>query len=291
MARRRDWREATSMTRTITTLLLSVVLGLTTIAAQKKTAPPRHRKPPDDIGKRINTPRPDARTVTFETREGTWMSVDVSPDGRTLVFDLLGDLYTLPIEGGVATAISRGPAYDHHPRFSPDGRLRRLHVGRRGHGEPLARECRRHEPSPDHRREDGVRPQRRVAARRRLPRRPTRRGQARGSAAQRVVAVPPAGRHGSEDHRRRRPQRGHRARRLAGREVHLLRRTAPALLVRARPARRACGRSSATTDDQRAHDVDQRDRRRGASGDLARWADAGLHQPPRRGHRAGGAHA
>ncbi len=49
------------------------------------------------------------------------MSVDVSPDGRKVVFDLLGDLYTLPLEGGTATAISRGPAYDHHPRFSPDG--------------------------------------------------------------------------------------------------------------------------------------------------------------------------
>ena len=107
------------MTRTATALTLAIVLGLTTLAAQKKAAPPPPK--PDDVGKRINTPRPDARTVTFETREGTWMSVDVSPDGRRLVFDLLGDLYTLPLEGGTATAISRGPAYDHHPRFSPDG--------------------------------------------------------------------------------------------------------------------------------------------------------------------------
>lgn len=109
------------MTRTATALTLSLVLGLTTLAAQKKPAAPP-AKSPDDAGKRINTPRPDARTATFETHEGTWMSVDVSPDGRTLVFDLLGDLYTVPIEGGTATAVSRGPAYDHHPRFSPDGR-------------------------------------------------------------------------------------------------------------------------------------------------------------------------
>ena len=108
------------MTRTATALTLSVVLGLTTLSAQKKTTPTQPPKP-EDVGKRINTPRPNARTVTFETREGTWMSVDVSPDGRKLVFDLLGDLYTLPLEGGTATAISRGPAYDHHPRFSPDG--------------------------------------------------------------------------------------------------------------------------------------------------------------------------
>ena len=41
----------------------------------------------------INAPRADARSIEFETSEGTWMSVDVSPDGRTLVFDLLGDIY------------------------------------------------------------------------------------------------------------------------------------------------------------------------------------------------------
>ena len=50
------------------------------------------------------------------------MSVDVSPDGRTLVFDLLGDLYTLPITGGSATRITSGQAFDAMPSFSPDGK-------------------------------------------------------------------------------------------------------------------------------------------------------------------------
>src|SRR5690606_15206634 len=50
-----------------------------------------------------------------------WMNVDVSPDGRTLVFDLLGDIYTMPIEGGRATLILGGHAYETMPRFSPDG--------------------------------------------------------------------------------------------------------------------------------------------------------------------------
>ncbi|WP_337169650.1 amidohydrolase family protein [Gemmatimonas aurantiaca] len=63
-----------------------------------------------------------ARTHTFTTTRGTWMSVDVSPDGQTLVFDLLGDLYTLPIAGGKATRLTSGMAYDAQPRFSPDGR-------------------------------------------------------------------------------------------------------------------------------------------------------------------------
>ena len=48
--------------------------------------------------------------------------VDVSPDGRTIVFDLLGDLYTMPIAGGKATPLTRGMAFDAQPRFSPDGK-------------------------------------------------------------------------------------------------------------------------------------------------------------------------
>jgi Tol biopolymer transport system component len=50
------------------------------------------------------------------------MSLDVSPDGQTIVFDLLGDLYTMPIAGGKAKAITSGLAFDAQPRFSPDGK-------------------------------------------------------------------------------------------------------------------------------------------------------------------------
>jgi Tol biopolymer transport system component len=62
-----------------------------------------------------------ARTLKFTTEEGTWMSVDISPDGRTLVFDLLGNLYTLPVTGGGAKQITHGFAYSVEPKFSPDG--------------------------------------------------------------------------------------------------------------------------------------------------------------------------
>jgi Tol biopolymer transport system component len=62
------------------------------------------------------------RHIRFDTDEGTWISLDVSPDGRTIVFELVGDLYTLPIGGGTARAISHGLAFDSQPRFSPDGR-------------------------------------------------------------------------------------------------------------------------------------------------------------------------
>jgi len=67
-------------------------------------------------------PLKPARTLRFTTDEGTWISTDVSPDGRTLILDLLGDLYVLPIEGGEAKALTRGMAFDTQPRFSPDGR-------------------------------------------------------------------------------------------------------------------------------------------------------------------------
>jgi Tol biopolymer transport system component/imidazolonepropionase-like amidohydrolase len=70
----------------------------------------------------VNAAHGPTKTVAFTTDEGTWMDVDVSPDGKTLAFDLLGDLYLLPIEGGKARRITSGPAFDVQPRFSPDGR-------------------------------------------------------------------------------------------------------------------------------------------------------------------------
>jgi Tol biopolymer transport system component len=66
-------------------------------------------------------PLTPARWARFTTTHGTWMSLDVSPDGQTIAFDLLGDLYTLPIAGGQATRITTGIAHDMQPRFSPDG--------------------------------------------------------------------------------------------------------------------------------------------------------------------------
>ena len=59
--------------------------------------------------------------VPIRTDEGTWMDVDVSPDGRTLAFALLGDIYTMPISGGTPTRIAEGLAWEVQPRFSPDG--------------------------------------------------------------------------------------------------------------------------------------------------------------------------
>jgi imidazolonepropionase-like amidohydrolase/Tol biopolymer transport system component len=68
---------------------------------------------------------PTSKTA-FDTSEGTWMNVDVSPDGARIVFDLLGDLYVMPIGGSTAAApasrLTTGPAFEMQPRFSPDGK-------------------------------------------------------------------------------------------------------------------------------------------------------------------------
>ncbi|HTG32238.1 MAG TPA: amidohydrolase family protein [Thermoanaerobaculia bacterium] len=61
------------------------------------------------------------RTLEFSTDEGTWISLDVSPDGKTVVFDLLGDLYMVPFSGGQARRLTSGSAFDAQPRYSPDG--------------------------------------------------------------------------------------------------------------------------------------------------------------------------
>ncbi len=66
--------------------------------------------------------RATSKAIEYDVTEGTWMHLDVSPDGRTIVFDLVGDIYTIPITGGNATLILGGAAYEMQPRFSPDGK-------------------------------------------------------------------------------------------------------------------------------------------------------------------------
>ncbi len=108
----------------LTAWLLTVAIALLGVAptygADTAAAGTVAKKP--DPAADINHPRADARTIAFDTDEGTWMSVDISPDGKSLAFDLLGDIYVLPVSGGTARAITSGPAFDSHPRYSPDGK-------------------------------------------------------------------------------------------------------------------------------------------------------------------------
>jgi Tol biopolymer transport system component/imidazolonepropionase-like amidohydrolase len=69
----------------------------------------------------MNPPGP-AKDVAIDVTNGTWLSLDVSPDGREIVFDLLGDIYTIPITGGEAKPLTTGVAWDMQPRYSPNGK-------------------------------------------------------------------------------------------------------------------------------------------------------------------------
>jgi len=70
----------------------------------------------------VQSPVGPSHDVAIDAREGTWMSLDVSPDGSEICFDLLGDLYVMPIAGGEARAIQSGVAWQMQPRYAPDGK-------------------------------------------------------------------------------------------------------------------------------------------------------------------------
>ncbi len=69
----------------------------------------------------VSNPPGEWKTITIDTEETTWSGVDVSPDGQTVVFDMLGDIYSVPIDGGKAKALATGIEWNFQPRFSPDG--------------------------------------------------------------------------------------------------------------------------------------------------------------------------
>ena len=93
--------------------LISILFCTGAFAAEEKEE--------EENGWDVNAPPGDSRTIPIKTTSGTWMSLDVSPDGRTIAFDLLGDIYLLPIDGGEAKAIDSGHSWAMQPRFSPDG--------------------------------------------------------------------------------------------------------------------------------------------------------------------------
>ena len=97
-------------------LLAGAACISTPLAAQSKKAAKA------DESWSVEAPKGAAiKQVPIRTDEGTWMDVDVSPDGQTLAFTLLGDIYTMPVTGGTPKRIAEGLAWDVQPRFSPDG--------------------------------------------------------------------------------------------------------------------------------------------------------------------------
>ena len=105
------------------TLVLACVLPLAASGTHAKDK--KKKKKSDDSAASekwdVDNPPGEWRTITINTTETTWTNLDVSPDGSTIVFDMLGDLYTVPIAGGEAAALTDGIAWNFQPRYSPDG--------------------------------------------------------------------------------------------------------------------------------------------------------------------------
>jgi len=94
--------------------LLMLLASMTSFSQEKK----------DDSKWDVTNPKGDFnfKEHQFSTDEGTWMNLDVSPDGKTIVFDLMGDIYSMPITGGKATALRTGISFEVQPHFSPNGK-------------------------------------------------------------------------------------------------------------------------------------------------------------------------
>ena len=66
----------------------------------------------------VDSPKGQFVDAKISVEQGTWMNIDISPDGKTIVFDLLGDIYTMPMSGGTATQLTSDIAWQMQPRFS-----------------------------------------------------------------------------------------------------------------------------------------------------------------------------
>ncbi|MES2103375.1 MAG: amidohydrolase family protein [Pseudomonadota bacterium] len=104
------------------TTLLAAAIGALALPIYAADAAKEVGKGADKKKWDVNHPPGPAASVALDTRTGTWMTVDVSPDGKQIVFDLLGDLYLLPIAGGEAKALTHSMAWEMQARFSPDGK-------------------------------------------------------------------------------------------------------------------------------------------------------------------------
>ncbi|HXE83898.1 MAG TPA: amidohydrolase family protein [Gemmatimonadales bacterium] len=103
--------------------MLSLLVAALLSAQQPPPPPPQDTTKRDTTKVKLDSlPLKMTRNISFDASEGTWLSLDVSPDGKTIVFELLGDIYTMPVTGGTATRVTSGPGFDSQPRWSPDGK-------------------------------------------------------------------------------------------------------------------------------------------------------------------------
>lgn len=109
------WKQVRALLSLIIVILISLPLASFAQDPQKEDD-----KKDDAKKKEEGLPLKTDKTIEFTTDEGTWMSLDVSSDGKTILFDLLGDVYTVPASGGEAKRIIGGLSFESQPKFSPD---------------------------------------------------------------------------------------------------------------------------------------------------------------------------
>jgi imidazolonepropionase-like amidohydrolase/Tol biopolymer transport system component len=110
------------MTKKLLLAIMALAMVLPATAQKKKK---KDKKDKDEKEVKWDVANPGAsfnyQPHSFTTDEGTWMNLDVSPDGKTVVFDLMGDIYSMPISGGKANPLRTGIPFEVQPKFSPDG--------------------------------------------------------------------------------------------------------------------------------------------------------------------------
>src|SRR4026208_1420606 len=109
----------TAFNRARVVLSLLIVLLVSLPFGAFAQDPKKEDEKKDDKKKEEELPLKTDKKVEFTTDEGTWMSLDVSSDAGTIIFDLLGDVYTVPIGGGEAKRIIGGLSFESQPKFSP----------------------------------------------------------------------------------------------------------------------------------------------------------------------------
>jgi len=126
------------MSRNRKFLVIATAFLLVALANPAASSESAATAPKDSLEKKwdVSVLHVPSDTIVFDATEGTWMTVDVSPDGREIVFDLLGDIYKMPITGGKAVLLSGGLPYEVQPRFSPDGK-KILFTSDRGGGDNI----------------------------------------------------------------------------------------------------------------------------------------------------------
>lgn len=106
----------------ITMFTAGSTIALPTLAADNaKDTAKAAKKDKKDEWNVLDAPGPK-KTIKIDTKQSTWSNLDVSPDGKTIVFDMLGDLHTMPITGGEAKPLVKDMAWNIEPKFSPDGK-------------------------------------------------------------------------------------------------------------------------------------------------------------------------